>query len=605
MMQALRRSTKTIMIVVAAAFVIGFIFLQLGVNVTGRSGTPVISALGSVNGVEINLSMYNEMRSQLLMQTRQSKGSITDEDYLRVEEDVWDEIIYQILLQQEIERMDIKVTDDEILEEMKNNPPDFLRTNEAFLTEGEFDQTKYLQALYSPQNEMFVIELENWFRNVLPIQKLQNYLFSTIHITDKQLRDEFKVRNEKVKVEYLSFKPDVIVTKDAVEVSDEEIESYYRDNRSEYKTEKKVILEYVEFPILPNKEDSLETNEVIEEIKVLLADGTPFEEVASAYSQDPLSAEKGGDLGWMTRGRMVKPVEDAAFSLKKGEISDPVASQFGFHIIKLEDKKKTEERGEEVRARHILVRLEPSYITIGDISDRANEIRDKLADSADFYAVADSLVIDIKTTNPVSRGEHVPEIGPTRIPAVFAFTQSVGDISNVLKIGERYLFCRVKQILPEGYKQLEDVRGDIEQKILSRKMMEESMIIAERALERIIETGDLEFVAGEFGVEYAVSDEIARRTIVQGVGRYTEFTGTAFGLTVGEISSVIELPDALYILKVLEKIGVEEEAFEQAKEGLRLERENFQRNTAMSNWYEALKEAAEIEDNRELFFQQS
>lgn len=606
MMQALRRSTKTIMIIVAAAFVIGFIFLQLGVNVTGSRG-PVITALGSVNGIEITYSMYNDMRSQLLMQMRQSKDSLTDEDFMKIEEQVWDEIVYKILVSQEISNMGITVTDEEILEEMKNNPPDFIKTNDVFLTDGQFDHAKYLQALYSPQNEGFVLELENWYRSYLPIQKLQDYLLSTIHITDNQLKDEYRIRNEKVKVGYLIFNPAELVEDDAVDITDEEIELYYEKNRSKYKVNKQVVLEYVEFPILPNSEDTLATMDAIKEVKELLSEGTPFEEVARDYSLDAGTAEKGGDLGWVPRGRMVKPVDEAAFSLKPGEISDVVTSQYGLHIIKCEDRRKTQERGEEVWLRHILFKLEPSYLTVNEISDRAEDVRNELVRAPDFYSTADSLGIEVKTADPVSRGQYLPEIGPTSVPAAFAFTHSEGDISNVLKVSDKYLIFRVKEIIPEGFKDLAEVRTEIEGKILDEKRTDEARKIAEEARARILESGALQPIADEFefGVEYKETGEITRRAIVPGIGRYTEFTGTAFGLEEGEISDVITLPNGLFILKVLERIEIDEEAFENAKENLRRELETYQTNSVMSRWYEALKDEAEIEDNRELFFQQS
>ncbi len=604
MMRALRRSTKTIMIVVAAAFVIGFIFLQLGVNVTG-SGRRVVTALGSVNGVEISPSMYNNMRTQLLTQVRQSKGTIDDEDYMRIEEQVWDKLVYQILLQQEIKRMGIMVSDEEILDEMKNNPPDFLRTNEAFLTDGQFDQAKYLQALYSSQNDAFVLELENWYRNTLPIQKLQDYLFSSIHITDGQIREEFKDRNEKVKVGYLAFNYSDLVDQGRIEVSETEIQDYYQNHRDDFRTEKRVILEYVEFPIVPNREDTLDAKSTVDEVLNLLTDGTPFEEVAKDYSQDPGSAEKGGDLGWIARGKLVKPVEDAAFNLEKGEMSEPVLSQFGYHLIKLEDRRTDEIRGEELLLKHMLIKLEPSYQTVEEINDFARETRELLLDAPDFYALVDSLGLEVKTTRPVAQHEQIDEIGPTTMPTSFAHTQSPGDISDVWKIGERYLFCRIKEILPEGMKSIDDVRSEIEEKIRDEKSMEEARLVAEKALDRIHQTGDLAAVAEEFGVEYKETGEITRRSIVPDVGRYTEFTGVAFGLDTGQTSDLIEGSQGWYILKVLEKQGLDESAFEEAKENIKRERETFQMNTLMGNWYEALKASAEIEDNRDLFFQQS
>jgi peptidyl-prolyl cis-trans isomerase D len=592
------------MIIVAAAFVVGFIFLQLGVNVTGRSRGQRITALGSVNGVEISPLMYQNVRNQLIMQARQSRGSVSDEDYMRIEEQVWDELVYETLLQQEIENLGIRVTDDEILEAMKSEPPDFLRANEAFLTNGEFDQTKYLQALYSPQNATFVRELENYYRSVLPIQKLQDYLLSTIHVTEPQLRFEYKVRNEKVKVGYLVFQPHETLSGEMGKVSEEEIRKFYDENKDTFKRNRQAILDYIEFPIVPDREDTLEAMKVIDEAMSLLKAGSPFEEVATTYSQDPGSADKGGDLGWVLRGKMVKPVDDAAFSLASGEISRPVMSQFGIHIIKVEDKRLTPGLGEEIKLRHLLVKLEPSYATISAISDRAQELRDRLAQSANFSALADSLGLEVKSTNPVEKGELIKEIGETSLPLTFAFTHSEGDLSDVVKIGDRYFIMRLKEIIPEGHKDFDAVRSEIEAKILEKRKMEETRAIAGRAYERLRLTDDLANIAQEFGVPYKESGEVTRRSMVPDVGRYTPFSGVAFGLNAGETSGVIELSNEFAILKVLEKKDVDEAGYQAARESLKRELETYQRNTLMTKWYEAVKDQAEIEDNREAFLQQ-
>jgi peptidyl-prolyl cis-trans isomerase D len=606
MMRALRRSTKTIMIIVAVAFVIGFIFLQLGVNLGGGGGgRQQITTLGSVNGVEITPAMYQDVRNQLITQARQSSGTVSDEDYMRIEEQVWDELVYRILLEQEIKNLGIRVSDDEILEAMKSQPPDFLRTNEAFLTEGQFDQTKYLQALYSPQNAGFARELENWYRSVLPVQKLQEYLLSSIHISETQLREEYRARNEKVKVEYILLKAPEELEGEKGQVSEDEVRAYYDENIDSFRTNKRAILEYVEFPIAPDREDTLEAMKVIDEARTLLAEGRPFEEVASTISQDPGSAPKGGDLGWVPKGKMVKPVDDAAFSMEGGALSEPVMSQFGIHILKLEEKRTTPERGEERKLRHILVKLEPSYASINAISDKAQEARDRLAQTDNFAAVADSLGLEVKTANPVEKGQYVQEIGETSYPLTFAFSHSAGDVSDPVRIGERYLILRVREILPEGTKPLDTVKSEIEEKILAKRRMEEARQLAERASERLQTAGDLATVARELGVEYKESGEITRRTPVPDVGRYTRFTGVAFGLDTGETSGPIETPNGYAILKVLEKTEADSEGFTAGKESLRREVETYQRNTLMSRWYEAIREQAEIVDNRDVYLRQS
>jgi peptidyl-prolyl cis-trans isomerase SurA len=115
----------------------------------------------------------------------------------------------------------------------------------------------------------------------------------------------------------------------------------------------------------------------------MILSGKSFEEMAKEYSQDPGSKNRGGDLGFTKRGDFVQEFEEAAFALEEGEISDIVETQFGFHLIKLIEK-----RGEKIRTKHILIQVQPTEEDARKAYNELLEIRQKILDGASFEEMA-------------------------------------------------------------------------------------------------------------------------------------------------------------------------------------------------------------------------
>ncbi len=127
-----------------------------------------------------------------------------------------------------------------------------------------------------------------------------------------------------------------------VTVSDDDVKSYYEDHKEEFRTPEMVKASHILVKVdrSASEEEKKEAKEKATDILNKAKSGEDFAKLASEFSDDPGSKTKGGDLGFFAKGRMVKPFEDAAFSLKPGEISGLVESQYGFHIIKVEEKKE-------------------------------------------------------------------------------------------------------------------------------------------------------------------------------------------------------------------------------------------------------------------------
>ncbi|HOD17929.1 MAG TPA: peptidylprolyl isomerase [Candidatus Cloacimonadota bacterium] len=226
-----------------------------------------------------------------------------------------------------------------------------------------------------------------------------------------------------------------------VKVSDKEVRDFYEDNKDSVAV-KPVTWEIG--MIMRQAEVSPETNKAqykaIKDIQERLRSGESFAKLARTESQCP-SAERDGDLGYISKGMMVKPFEDAAFSLAVGEVSDIVKSEYGYHIIKV-----TEKRGDEIRVSHILRVLQPSAADTLAARQLMESIRQQYLNGTPFDTLAVRWSMDKESAKD---GGSIGEYGEDDFPEIFAPVLKalpVGGISDVLENeGTFYLFAKLKE----------------------------------------------------------------------------------------------------------------------------------------------------------------
>lgn len=222
--------------------------------------------------------------------------------------------------------------------------------------------------------------------------------------------------------------------------------------------------------IIRNVEPSDETNnkqlKAIKDIQERLKKGESFASLARSDSECP-SAERGGDLGYVSRGMMVKPFEDAAFALKVGEISDIVQTQYGYHIIKLEEK-----RDDEIRVSHILKLVQASSADTIAARQKMEEIRQEIINGKSFAEMAEKWSID---TDSAKDGGSIGEYGEKDFPELFApilKSLNVGEVSQVLENeGMFYMFTKTAEI-PSRLMSFEEVRDQIKTVLSQQKQLQ-------------------------------------------------------------------------------------------------------------------------------------
>jgi len=598
MMTKMREMTWVFIWILVIAFV-GLMVLEWGMNITGLKTRA--NVVGKIDGQKITIQEFQKALQNAYIQEKQRTGQEPDEEKMQqLRDQVWESYIQRILLGKEIKKHKIMVTDREIYLQITQNPPQELRQNPNFQTNGHFDMEKYRQALQNP--EINWKPVEDYYREVLPYQKLQDIITASVMVTEEEIKAEFMRRNMKARIRYL-YIPAAAFASDSIQVTEEEMRRYYEAHKDDFKVEEKRKLNYVLFSIAPTPEDSARVYRLAEDIIQDARSGADFSKLADEYSEDPSVKNNHGDLGFFERGRMVKEFEKAAFSAKPGEIVGPVKTQFGLHIIKVIEKKK-ENGKEKVHAAHILLKFTPSALTLEEAQRKADNFLE-MAKEEGFKVAADKLKYEIKQTTEFNNRGFIPGFGTMKAAADWAFKAKKGDISRVYRTKRGYVVFQVAEIKPEGYRPFEEVKGICKSKIEHQKRKERARLFAEKIEQMIKANKSFEEIAQAFDKDKVKLDSTVSfgwGSPIPKIGRSAAIQAAAFSLELHKPSGMLETDRGFYFIEVLERTPFDEKKYAQQHDILRNQLLSQKRQRFFTEWYQKLKENADIEDNRSLFF---
>lgn len=601
-MNKMRESMKTILMILVLAFIATIVFDwgMGGFRTRGRGGAPH-GVIAQVNGEDISYDEFSRAYQQELKQQREQSGEELENYQLQqIENQVYERLIQQRLLSKVADRMKLSATDEEIGEELWNNPPEFIRQSPAFIdsTTGTFSMQLYQQALENPQLDRQWETVADYLRTVLPFQKLGDLINATPVVTDDDARIEYIKNNIKVRVNYLFFDASAFAGKEN-EPTEAEIKAYYEKHKEEYREKEKRVIDYVLFELKASPADSQAVWRQAQEILEDARSGRNFAEMASLYSQDPGSAKSGGDLGWFKHSAMVKPFADAAFAAKPGEIVGPVASQYGLHIIKVEDRRKADGE-DEVKASHILLKIEPSTKTREAIRDDAAYLAETAKESG-LKAAAEAEKRTVQTTPPFAAEGFIPGIGLEPRLGRFVFRAKLNEVSDVIYTESGYVVAQVTKIEKEHIPTLEQVRSRIVAALKAEQRTALAKANAEAAYSAYQSGTPLEVIAQQHNLTLQQTDEFTAGRAIPNVGREPAFAGTALSLNVGEVSQPVQGSRGWYIIQLVSKTAYDENDFQQQKESIKAQLAVRLRNQAFSQWYGNLKKEAKIKDYRSLY----
>ena len=600
----------TILVLFVTSMVIGG--LVGGASISDIFGQRQGNEVGSLNGKPILYEDFNQMVSNEINRLDALSGKeISDEESEYVRAVVWERLLADLIVQEQIENNNIKVGDSEVLFQLQNNPPPFLQNSEAFQTDGRFDFEKYLDAVLNPSSidwrpvEQFMQEI------YLPSYKLQQYITNSISISPEDIRKNYEQRFVDYEIEVLhitkkSLEENLIENMLAERPTNDELTKMYQENIDNYEMPEMRVMKYVKWPILSDANDTLRVKLEADDLMFRINNGEDFAQLANTYTEDPSNSInpyslKGGNLGWFDKGQMVPEFDLASFDANKGDIVGPVLTDFGYHIIKIEDKRTTEDGNDQVNASHILLTIKPGRGTENNLKDTAS-IFALEAEEYGFFNHADSLGMEVFESNDVEKESiFINDIGVARNAVNFAFRSDVGSISEPVKNDNFFLVFYLDKIKDKTVKSLDDVREELTLKFENELTKEQIKSLAESL--GINSNTDLSNVAEQNeNFEYVNSVTSKLNGSFQSIGKSNYVVGALKNAKIGDLLGPLPTIRGEAFVKVL-NIGLVNEAdFDEKKQAIKESLIISRQNSMWSNWLQALKEESDIEDYRYDFY---
>ncbi|HEU5171514.1 MAG TPA: peptidyl-prolyl cis-trans isomerase [Gemmatimonadales bacterium] len=555
---------------------------------------------GRVNGDRIDARVYErEVQRIIDARQRQTPASLGYDDYEQVRDEVWNEFVTEQLLRDEYNRRHIGVSDDEVFEAIRSNPlPEFYQLPE-FQTDSQFDMAKYQKWLGSSVAQQFLPTMEAQYRTQIERAKLFRAITADVYLPDPALWERYRDEHERVKIRLAAVVSRTAVPDSGVAVTPAEIERYYREHRKELERPKTVFSSYVSVPRVPDASDTAAARARADTLRQEILAGTPFAEVAKRESADTVSGRQGGDLGEWTKGAFDPAFDSAAFSMPLRKLSEPVLSQFGFHLIEVLERK-----GNKAKARHVLVPIE---IT-GDHRERLDAMADSLdrlatdrLDPAALDTVARALRLQIGTAAPLRAGDRM-RVGILTLPdaGVWAARAKAGQISPIIETPVGMYVFRVDSIREGGLPPLDQIRDEVAQRVRDEKKTAKARAIAQQLAQRIDGGASLPAAADSLGLPHDVYGPLTR---TDAPISSPAVVGAAFGVERGKHSGVIEARDGFYVLEVLDHTPADSAAFARDLEQFRLRALQEARQERVQNYVAGLRSTADIVDDRAKLFE--
>ncbi len=541
MLQQIRDRAQGIVIwTIVGLIIITFALFGLSSYLTDSASVSV----ATINGAEVSPNDFQRAYQNYQQRLQQQLGDkyrpeLFQED--KIKKEVLNMLIQQELLNQELDQAGFRASPEQVVKR--------IAAMEVFQEDGKFSPERYKQILNNQRINSLVFEQQ--IARDLAEQQLTAGMLLSAFVTDDELNRLARLQNQKRELSYLLLPKSHYLEK--VELNQEEIEQFYNQHRDEFTTPEKVSVEYVELNlddmsreieisdeaiadyyaqqretftrlpeqrrashILINVENAEAEPAALEKLKTIqekLAAGEDFSKLAKEFSDDIGSAREGGDLGFFGRGAMDKAFEDAAFSLKKGEVSEPVRSRFGYHLIKLTDIQeakiaKLEDLKESIRHDLQIQQAEQAfYEAVDKLNNLSYEIPDSLA------PVAESLGVELKKSPLFTRQGGEGLFASPKLVSV-AFSDEVlaeGRNSQLVELSDTHvLVLRMAEHIPVKQQTLDEVVEQVKARLRDEKVAGMIKADSEVALEQLRAGAKPEALARSLNAEWKSVGAVGR-----------------------------------------------------------------------------------------------
>lgn len=523
MLQSIRNNAQGIFVwVIVGLIVISFALFGLGSYLSGASK----SVAASVNGVDISGTALTRAYQNYQERLRKMFGDQYRPEMFseaRLKSEVLQGLITQEVLNQMMHEQGYQASSQQIIEKIKQY--------DAFKEGDEFSSKRYKEvlSLQGINGEAF----ENDLSRDIASQQIRAAISTSAFLTEKEKKTLAALQNQKREIGYfeISVKP----YRKSINISDDDIKSYYEKNSHLYLTTEKVKLDYLELnmddvaalqdvtdemikqhyessPENYMANDDVAAKKKISELRKQIKQGADFATLAEKHSQDKGSAKQGGDLGYVTRG-VEENFDKVVFALKKGEVSEVIKSKSGFQIIQLDDIRAGDP--EERKVRHILVKAENKLKSLADVKvaikkelqyqqagkvffDDADQMSNLSYETPDsLETVADALGLKVKTSELMTRRGGADILANPKVLNA-AFSQEVlkeGRNSEVLELSDTQLVVlRVKQHKAAAVQPLAKVKTQIKNALLQKQASKKAQEVTADVLTRMQNNESVESV---------------------------------------------------------------------------------------------------------------
>jgi len=598
-----------------------------------RERKPTYAA--EVNGVAIDMKVYNDRYLATVQQYRDALGpQFSDKmlESLRLKETVLENLISQVLIIQEAKRLGFRISDEELRDAIQSVP--------VFQVSSQFDPRIYERWLRLKR--MTADEFEQVYRDELLLTKVSNLIRENGgKVSEEELRDVYLFENERINLAFLKVSPDAF--RGQVNVNEVEARDYYEKHKEELRIPAYVKIQYLAFrppdvegkieippdeikrfydsqkdrfriprqirareilikagqdePLGKVEEKRKKADEILEKAKA----AKDFSVLVKQYSQSD-TASKGGDTGWLVKGRLDPATDEALFSLKVGDVSGVVRRPTGFSIFKVEEIREEKERPFEEVKDQILQFLRREKAK-AEASRRADDAFYAVFRSRDLEKYAQEKGIPIKTTGFFKEGDEIPEIGRNPSFQSSAFSLKVGEASPVISVPPNFYVLKLLEKKESRIPAFEEAKDEVNKKVVDMKADEKARQVAEEILKQIQAGKTIPEVGKEKGYP---SDETGffNRTAaaIPKIGPASEYAALLSSLTDGNPipKEVLKTKEGYFGVKLLVSEPADMNKFDASKKDLEKRLLSQKQEEFFKNWIDQLRSKAKIDINREL-----
>jgi len=555
------------------------IILDWGMDITGRHRRNGFARepIGIVIGEEITYQEFNQALEFEIENFKQRTGNDPDDFMLeQLRNQVWEQLVTRKLIEQEIKKLNLTVTDEEITDWVLNSPetlPEPVKRNFVDST-GKIDRVLLERALKSttPQARQFWIEVEKFLKAQKLTEKLQSRLLASVLVSEGEIRERFEKQNTRYEIKYVSLDPNRF-SKEISEPTEDEIKEYYRNHQDEFRIQETRRLKYVLFSDMPSQEDTASVLRELENFKQQAMQGADFVELVKNYSEAPFS-----DV-FFKHGELLPEIENEIWNKKVGEIVGPLKASDGIHLIKILDERKGSDTF--VRASHILV---PIGRDTAESYNLAKDILNLAKKGEDFAKLAATFSVDQVTASKggdlgwFGKGRMVKEfeeacfkakpgeiVGPVRTQYGLHIIKVIAKDNRELKIADIKLGVRASSETIESQRKRAE---DFSHTVSGKKFVQE---------------------ASALGLDIKTTPPFTKDSPIPGIGFNKTISDWAFSNKLGSVSPVFKIRGgfAVFTISEIKEAGIR--PLEEVREAIKVRVRREKLKDKAYNYLESLR----------------